>query len=136
MCVCRWRIVIPARKDGCSCLVVFLRASSNNCSSTVLDSFVNAVARYGVPCRIKTDRGENNAVFLMMNLFRGFRQGSTIQGRSLHNQSIERLWGDLWCGLVNVYHELFHFLESKEIINPDSDMHLWALHYVYLPRLN
>ena len=35
-----------------------------------------------------------------------------------------------------MYHSLFHFLESEGIINPDSDMHLWALHYVYLPRLN
>ncbi|CAL8238126.1 unnamed protein product, partial [Merluccius merluccius] len=133
----RWRIVIHGGIDGYSRLVVFLRASSNNRSSTVLESFVSAVNRYGVPSRVRTDKGgENSSVCLMMNVFRGFRRGSAIQGRSVHNQRIERLWGDLWRGLTNVYHNLFHFLESEGIINPDSDMHLWALHYVYLPRVN
>lgn len=102
MCVYRWRIVIHGGIDGYSRLLVFLRASSNNRSSTVLESFVNAVARYGVPSRVRTDRGgENNAVCLMMNVFRGFNRGSAIQGRSVHNQHLERLWGDLWRGLVN-----------------------------------
>lgn len=123
--------------DGYSRLVVFLRASSNNRSTTVLESFINAVARYGVPSRVRTDRGgENVAVWDVMNVFRGFHRGSAIQGRSVHNQCIERLWGDLWRGLVNVYHELFTFLESEGIVDPDNDMHLWALHYIYLPRLN
>ncbi|CAL8239656.1 unnamed protein product [Gadus morhua 'NCC'] len=47
----RWRMVIHGGIDGYSRLVVFLRDSSNNRSSTVLESFVNAVDRYGVPSR-------------------------------------------------------------------------------------
>ncbi|CAL8302286.1 unnamed protein product [Gadus morhua 'NCC'] len=66
----RWRMVIHGGIDGYSRLIVFLRASSNNRSSTVLESFVNAVDRYGVPSRVRTDkRGENSSVCLMMNLF-------------------------------------------------------------------
>jgi len=36
---------------------VFLHASNNNRSSTVMDCFLNAVARYGVPSRVRTDHG-------------------------------------------------------------------------------
>ncbi|XP_056432674.1 uncharacterized protein LOC130371069 [Gadus chalcogrammus] len=111
----RWRMVIHGGIDGYSRLVVFLRASSNNRSSTVLESFVNAVDRYGVPSRVRTDKGgENSSVCLMMNLFRGFRRGSAIQGRSVHNQRIERLWGDLWRGLTNVVSD-FRFLGTHHI---------------------
>ncbi|KAF3844174.1 hypothetical protein F7725_013515 [Dissostichus mawsoni] len=93
----RWRIVIHGGIDGYSRLVVFLRASDNNRSTTVMDSFLDAVAKYGVPSRVRTDHGgENNSVCLMMNIFRGSHRGSALRGRSTHNQRIERLWGDLW----------------------------------------
>ncbi|XP_062342184.1 uncharacterized protein LOC134039976 [Osmerus eperlanus] len=133
----RWRIVIHGGIDGYSRLVVFLRASSNNRSSTVMDCFMNAVTRYGVPSRVRTDHGgENNAVCLFMNIFRGSGRGSALRGRSTHNQRIERLWSDLWRGLTNVYYHLFNFLESEGIVDIDNEMHVWALHYVYLPRIN
>ncbi|KAK0140177.1 hypothetical protein N1851_022931 [Merluccius polli] len=94
----RWRIVIHGGIDGFSRLIVFLRASNNNRSSTV----------------IRTDRGGENAdICMFMNVFRGTRRGSAIQGRSVHNQRIERLWGDMWRGISNVYHRLFYFLESE-----------------------
>ncbi|XP_016348515.1 uncharacterized protein LOC107693586 [Sinocyclocheilus anshuiensis] len=108
----RWRIVIHGGIDGFSRLIVFLRASNNNRSSTVMNCFLNAVARYGVPSRIRTDHGGENNVCVMMNIFRGSERGSAIRGRSTHNQRIERLWGDMWRGLTNVYYNLFHFLES------------------------
>ncbi|XP_057217742.1 uncharacterized protein LOC130571067 [Triplophysa rosa] len=133
----RWRIVIHGGIDGYSRLIVFLRASDNNRSSTVLDCFLNAVAMHGVPSRVRTDHGgENNAVCVMMNIFRGLKRGSAIRGRSTHNQRIERLWGDMWRGFNNVYYNLFNFLESEDIVDIDNEMHLWALHYVFLPRIN
>uniref|UniRef100_A0A3B1J120 Integrase catalytic domain-containing protein n=1 Tax=Astyanax mexicanus TaxID=7994 RepID=A0A3B1J120_ASTMX len=133
----RWRIVIHGGIDGYSRLIVCLRASNNNRSSTVMESFVNAVSKYGVPSRIRTDHGgENNSVCLMMNIFRGPERGSALRGRSTHNQRIERLWGDLWRGLTNVYYDIFSFLESEGIVDIDNEMDLWALHYVYLPRIN
>ncbi|KAI9517035.1 hypothetical protein NQZ68_020849 [Dissostichus eleginoides] len=133
----RWRIVIHGGIDGYSRLVVFLRASDNNRSTTVMASFMDAVAKYGVPSRVRTDHGgENNSVCLMMNIFRGSHRGSALRGRSTHNQRIERLWGDLWRGVSNVYYDLFNFLENEGIIDIDNEMHMWALHYVYLPRIN
>ncbi len=53
----RWRIVIHGGIDGYSRLIVFLRASNNNRSSTVMNCFLIAVARYGVPSRVRTDHG-------------------------------------------------------------------------------
>ena len=61
---------------------------------------------------------------------------STIRGASVHNQIIERVWVDTWMGFTNTYYELFYFLEEQGIINPDQEEDMWALHFVYLPRIN
>lgn len=133
----RWRIVVHGGIDGYSRLIVFLRASNNNRSGTVMDLFMHAVTRYGVPSRVRTDYGgENESVCLMMNVLRGSERGSALRGRSTHNQRIERLWGDVWRGLTNVYYDLFNFLESDGVVDIDNEVHLWALHYVYLPQIN
>ncbi len=90
----RWRIVIHGAIDGFSRLVTFLEASDNNRSSTVMENFVKAVDQYGVPSRVRCDQGgENNAVCLFIEVFRGSARGSALRGRSTHNQRIERLWG-------------------------------------------
>ncbi|ROI15247.1 hypothetical protein DPX16_1400 [Anabarilius grahami] len=112
----RWRIVIHGGIDGYSRLVVFLKASSNNRSDTVFHSFVEAIGQYGLPSRVRCDNGgENNAVCLFMNVFRGFTRGSALRGRSTHNQRIERLWRDVWRGISNTYYALFMLLESEGI---------------------
>lgn len=123
--------------DGYSRLVVFLVASNNNRSSTVLQHFNTAVTQYGVPSQVRCDYGgENVDVCLFMNVFHGMGTRSVLRGQSTHNQRIERFWGDLWTGMINVYHGLFTFLESEGIIDPDNELHMWALQYVYLPRIN
>ncbi|KAJ8349345.1 hypothetical protein SKAU_G00244750 [Synaphobranchus kaupii] len=45
----RWRIVIHGGIDGFSRMIVFLQASENNRSSTVMEQFVQAVDGFGVP---------------------------------------------------------------------------------------
>ena len=42
--------------DGHSHLIVFLKCSNNNRSSTALQSFVSAVQELGLPDRIRCDR--------------------------------------------------------------------------------
>lgn len=66
----------------------------------------------------------------------GVATGSAIRGRGNHNQCIEHFWGDLWHGSTNAYYSLFSFLESEGITEPDNNMHIWAMHYIYLPQLN
>jgi hypothetical protein len=58
-----------------------LRASSNNKSSTVLDLFLDAVAEYGTPSRVRGDRGgENIEVAVWMVMHRGARRASFMWG--------------------------------------------------------
>ena len=59
-----------------------------------------------------------------------------IVGRSIHNQRIECLWRDVFQGALKFYYGLFYHLESIGILDPNSDIHLFCLHYVYLPRIN
>lgn len=45
----RWRLVIHGGIDGFSRMIVFLKCSTNNLVSTVLDCFVQAVRIFGLP---------------------------------------------------------------------------------------
>lgn len=58
--LCRWRLVVHGAIDGFSRLIVFLDCSINNRSRTVLKYFLSAVQSYGLPERIRTDRGGEN----------------------------------------------------------------------------
>lgn len=123
--------------DGYSRLFTFLKASDNNRSDTVLACFVEAVSTYGLPSRVRCDYGgENNDVCDTMELLRGSTRGSAIRGRSVHNQRIERAWVDVWTGVSNLYYDLFSFMEQENILDVDNELHLWALHYIFLPRVN
>ena len=63
--------------DGYSRLIVYLKASTNNKASTVLQSFQDAVMQCNLPSRVRCDYGlENMDVARLMLETRGINRGS------------------------------------------------------------
>ena len=67
---------------------------------------------------------------------RGVQRRSVLVGSSVHNQRIERLWKDSHRCVTATFYRLFYYLEQNELLNPITEEHPFALHYVFLPRIN
>lgn len=118
-------------------MVVYLECSNDNRSSTVYNLFRKASQLYGLPSRVRCDQGgENIQVAQYMLEHRGVDRRSVIVGSSVHNQRIERLWRDMHRCVTVLYYRLFYFMESQGILDPVNERDLYALHYVFLPRIN
>ena len=107
MVLFRWRIVIHGGIDGFSRIPVYLLASNNNKAETVATAFTNAVKTYGLPSRVRSDKGGENvqvAWFMLNHPQRGPGRGSMITGLL---QSNARIYTDLSflaivCVIVNL----------------------------------
>ena len=118
-------------------MVVYLKCSSNNRADTVASLFLEATREYCWPSRVRTDKGGENAeVARLMIEHRGEGRGSIIQGSSVHNQRIERLWRDSRKMVVEHFRRVFYFLEEQHLLDLNSETDLFALHHIYIPRIN
>lgn len=122
--------------DGFSRTIIYLHCLDNNRASSVLQLFHAGVQSFGLPRRIRCDHGmENTDVARYMIERRGLNSGSVITGRSVHNQRIERLWAEL--NRVVSYHfsNLFSFMENEGILDSTDELHMFCLHFIYMPRV-
>ena len=133
----RWRIVIHGCVDGYSRRIIYIQASDNNKATTVLKLFTEAIEEVGLPKCVRADRGgENVEVARYMLTHPLSSRHSFITGRSIHNQRIERLWRDLFQSCVILFYKLFNRMEEIMILDVENEIHLFSLHYIFIPRIN
>lgn len=71
----------------------------------------------------------------MLNRY-GVESKPVLTGQSVHNQRIERLWLDVHTFIVSHFKNIFYYLESVQLLDPNSETDIYALHYVYIPMIN
>ncbi len=99
--------------------------------------FLKAIQQHHLPSRVRVDQGgENVMVATHMLEKRGSDRRSVIVGSSVHNQRIERLWRDMHRCVTILFYKLFYFMEQTDILDPLNEKHLFALQFVYIPRIN
>lgn len=114
-----------------------IRASTNNKASTVLEMFLDAILAYGIPSRMRGDRGgENRDVAILMILLRGSDRGSYLWGSSTHNSRIERMWVEIGTQFARQWRAFFLRLEGYHLLDCTNPHHLWLLHILFLDLIN
>ena len=84
-----------------------------------------------------TDHGtEHLCMAEWMLKYHGVHKNPAITGSSIHNQRIESLWVDLSGIVTSHFIELFSYMERQLLLDPESEIDLYALHYVFIPRIN
>ena len=133
----RWHFVIIGGIDGLSRLITYLKCADNNKAETTMECFRNGVSTFGIPERVRSDQGrENVKVADFMIHARGAGRGSMLTGKSTHNQRIERLWRDVYDGVLSYFYDLFYFLEDDGLLDVLNETDLFALHHVFIGKIN
>lgn len=92
-------MVIHGGVDGFTRIPVFLKCSTNNRAETMFAAFKVGVLEFGLPQKVRSDKGGENAhvcAFMLSHPLRGPDNSPFITGRSVHNQRIERFWRDMF----------------------------------------
>ena len=79
---------------------------------------------------------ENFKVAQFMLEQRGVDRGSMITGSSVHNCRVERTHRDVYSGVLCFFARTFARLEDRGVLDPLNELHFFALHFTYIPRIN
>lgn len=63
-------------------------------------------------------------------------ENPVLVGSSVHNVRIKRLWRDTFRCVLSLFYQLFYHLERVGKLNLLSQVDLFCLQYVYIPRIN
>jgi len=55
---------------------------------------------------------------------------------NVHNVRIERLWRETNRVVIAFYKDIFNFLEASCLLDSNSELNLFAVQFIYLPRIN
>ena len=106
----RYKLITHFCIDGKTRLILYAACRDNNKAETVLSLFHNAVQRWGLPSRVRSDYGmENYLVAAHMIQHRGPGRGSIITGSSVHNSRVERTHRDVYSRFRGVSFLCPHF---------------------------
>ena len=108
----RWRFIVHGGIDGYSRMIVYLRCSTNNLANTVLDSFLSAVSNFGLPSRVRSDKGTENvdiAYYMLRHPLRGPDRGSHICGAAFITKGLSA-FGEMCFLGVSMYFIFFLLL--------------------------
>ena len=103
----KWRFVVHGGIDGFSRTIVYLECSTNTRSSSVLAAFTNAISKYGVPNKVRSDRGGENVQVWQYMVEHHQSQAAVLVGSSTHNKRIEHLWRDVYRCVGVIFADLF-----------------------------
>ena len=123
--------------DGYSRRIIYAHCCNDNTADTVLEQFVKGVKSHGLPSRVRSDYCMANfkvAQFMLEQ--RGVGRGSIITGSSVHNCRVERAHRDVYSGVLCFFTRTFAHLEDRGLLGPLNELHLFPLHYTYIPRIN
>ncbi|KAL7274477.1 hypothetical protein RUND412_002623 [Rhizina undulata] len=100
------------------------------------ECFLQAIRKFGVPQRIRTDKGGENILLAEeMYKLRPHSRTPILTGCSVQNVRIERLWGDVFRLVISRFKKLFVTMVDHGYLNQSSEIDLLALHLVFLPRI-
>lgn len=102
----RWRFVIVGGIDDFSRLIMFLKCTDNNIFETLLQCYLSGVDKFVIPSNVRSDKWiENVSVADFMLSKKG--RDSMITVKSTRNQRIERLWRDVYDGVLRFFTTFF-----------------------------
>lgn len=133
----RWGLVTFGAIDGYSHKVIALNCSIDNKAITLLRAYCSSpgIKENGFPEFMRGDYGgENVAIARCLNSVHQ-EVGRFIFGKSIHNQRIERLWGDVHTQVTRSYRNRFLDWETNlglELL-PEN---IWVIQYLFLERIN